>query len=422
MRFRISGRPARRSLAVLAALTLALSACSSGDNGSDTPGATDPGVDVANKTITFGGWRVASGPVSASDANTRAALAHLSKINDAGGINGWKIKWDPPDAGADPSRALQIAREQVTADNIFAFFDGMGSAQNAAALPYLKSTPIPYFNPATSNPTPEVCTFQANIIPFPPAIASAGSLLAKYAYDTLKARKFFVVYSRDANGQPGADGIKAFVPTMNGASIVGEGSFAATDTDFSGVGRDVATAAPDAVIVFGAVPAAMVKSKKEAMARGSNANWLAMNTFASPATVALDPAAMDGSYFYLPQTPFFQTDDADVKDWMDTVKKYFPDEQSLGGTSQSGYAPVYLLAEAIKRMTDGGKVPSRDGFIKSFQSFGQTGKIGLIAGVNYNDKKYEGINTYWIAQWKNNTWSQVAAPTKVPDYDYCSIK
>jgi len=413
---------AQSSLAVLTALVVALAAC--GDDGASGGGSgeTAPGVDVANKTLTFGGWRVASGPVSASDANTRAALAHISKINDAGGINGWKIKWEPPDAGADPSRALQIAREQVTANNLFAFFDGMGSAQNAAALPYIKTTDVPYFNPATSDPVPEICTFTPHIIPFPPAIASAGSLLAKYAYDQLNARKFFVLYSRDANGQPGQRGVKAFIPSMSGASIVGEGSFAATDTDFSGVGRDIAAAAPDAVIVFGAVPAAMVKSKKEAIARGSTANWLAMNTFASPATVALDPAAMDGSYFYLPQTPFFDTDDEAVNEWLTTVKKYVPDEKSLGGVSQSGFAPVYVLAEAIKRMTDGGKTPTRDGFVEAFQSMGQTGKIGLIAGVNYTPSKYEGINTYWIAQWKNNEWTQVAEPTKVPDFDYCGIK
>ena len=407
------------TVAAIAAASLVLSSCGSdGDN--ESSGEADPGVDVENKTITLGGWRVASGPLSGSDANTRAAMAHINKINDAGGINGWTIKWDPPDAGADPSRALAIAQEQVQANNIFAFFDAMGSAQNAAALPYIKSSGVPYFNPATSNPMPEVCEFTPQIIPFPPAIASAGSLLVKYAYDELDARKFFIVYSRDANGEPGQKGVKAYTPTLDGASIVGEAGWAATDTDFSGVGRAVADADPDAVIVFGAVPAAFVRSKGEAQARGSDAAWLGMNTFASPEVVALDKAAMDGSYFYLPQMPFFLDDDPVIQDWLTTVKKYFPDEQSLGGVSQSGYAPVYILEDAIKRMTDGGKTPTREGFIEAFQSMGQTGMIGNIAGVSYTDEQYQGINTYWVAQWKDDEWSVVQDPTRVPDFDYCS--
>ena len=416
MRYEVSRVSARRSvMAVALGLTVTLAGCG---GGGESDGAD--GVDTANKTITFGGWRVATGPLSASDANTRGSIAHINKINEAGGINGWKIKWEAPDVGADPSRALQVAREQVASGDIFAFYNGMGSSQNAAALPYIKTTDVPYFNPSTSDPTPEICKFEADIIPYPPAISSAGSLLAKYAYDNLKARKFYTVYSRDANGEPGQKGVKAYVPSLDGASIIGESSFASTDTDFSGIGRDIAEAKPDAVLMFGAVPAAMVKSKKESIARGSDAQWLGMNTFASPATVALDPAAMDGSYFYLPQTPFFKTDDPAVKDWTETVKKHFPDEDSLGGLSQSGYAPVSLLADAIKRMTDGGKTPTREAFIEAFQSMGQTGRIGLIAGVNYTDRKYEGINTYWIAQWKDGEWSQVAEPTKVPDFDFCA--
>lgn len=421
---RSSTRGVRVAVAGVAVLALALSAC--GDSGDDDSGASGasggdvPGVDVEAKTITLGGWRVSSGPITASDANTRASIAHINKINDEGGINGWKINWDPPDSGADPSRALQITREQVESGDYFALYNGMGSLQNSAVLPYVKSTDMPYFAPATSNPMPEVCEFTPTVIPFPPAIASAGSLLAQYAYDNLDARKFFVVYSKDANGEPGLAGVSAFVPSMDGAEVIGKAPYAATDTDFTGIGRAIADADPDAVIVFGAVPAAMVKSKAEAIARGSDATWLATNVYANPFTVDLDPATMSGSYFYLPQIPFFLEDDPVVKEWSDTVLKYFPDEESLGGLSQSGYAPVYLLEEAIKRMTADGKEPTREGFIEAVQSFGQTGQIGNIAGVNYTEDRYEGINTYWLAKYEDGEWSEVGEPTKIPDFDFCS--
>src|SRR5690606_3916177 len=102
------------------------------------PGEVDPGIDLENKVVTVGGWRLASGAYASQNETSQAVEAALLAANDAGGVNGWTFEYTAEDTGGDPTRALSEVRRLVEGDEVFALVWGPGSPSNQPVLPYLE--------------------------------------------------------------------------------------------------------------------------------------------------------------------------------------------------------------------------------------------------------------------------------------------
>ena len=122
----------RRGLAALAALLALAPAALAGGQ---------PGVN--STTITIGGTVPITGPAALFGSVGRGADAYFKYVNAHGGVNGRKIKYLYLDDAYDPSRTVQLTRQLVEQDHVFAIFNSVGTDNNLAVRDYLNAAKVP---------------------------------------------------------------------------------------------------------------------------------------------------------------------------------------------------------------------------------------------------------------------------------------
>ena len=406
---------------LFAVLALVASACG-GDDGEETDNAAsggsggetssedvDPGIDVENKVITVGGWRLASGAFASQNETSQAVEAALLAANEAGGINGWTFEYTASDTGGDPTRALSEVRRLVENDEVFALIWGPGSPSNQPVIPYLADKPeVPYIPGMSGDPFKT--DFYENMFPTIPPYSDMAMTLAKYAVEELDAQTLGLAFQDDAVGQDVQAAMADYVESI-GAELVVEVPFAGTDTDFTPVGQRIAEAEPDAVIQWG-FPAPLVQAKAATMAQGHDVPWLGPYFSADDAVVGLDPAAMDGTYFNYYLTPVFQTDDPEIAAFREAMTEHFPDATG-GGLALNGYAAGQVFLEGIRQITEDDAVPTREALMEAWETF-ENQAVGVIPALSYSEDEHRGPVQSYIVQWSGGEWSVVSEPIDHP--------
>jgi branched-chain amino acid transport system substrate-binding protein len=397
----------------LAAAAIFAAGCGSSDSdsasGSTGGGKADPGVDATAKTVTVGGWEIASGPNAGFVATTNAVKALFSAENAKGGVNGWKLKYIAPDDGGDPARALQEVKNQITGNKVFALVWGPGSPENQQVVPYVAQTDVPYVPPGESG-DPYVGKSYKNIFPSIPPYSSQAVFLAQYAIKTLHAKNIALAYEDDAVGQPVQKRFKAAVEAM-GAKVVAEVPFAASDTDLTAAGQKVAKSKPDVVVSWG-TGQPTIKTKQAAMNAGLDVPWMTSYFNADPGVVGLDKKVAEGLYFNYYLQPFF-TKAPSVTEFQDAMAKY-QSKTPAGGLALNGWAGAQIFVEALREVTAGGKPPTRAALIDTLNKFGEK-EIGVLPGVNYTPDSHRGGSQSYVLQWKDGAFKTVDGPNPLPE-------
>src|SRR4051794_15750339 len=122
-------------LALVAALVAVLVPTASGRQGAD-PGVSDD-------TILLGGSVPLSGLASGYKSVALGADAYFKYVNDNGGVNGRKIDYKYVDDAYNPAQTVQVTRQLVEQDKVFAIFNTLGTEDNIAIRDYLKQRGVP---------------------------------------------------------------------------------------------------------------------------------------------------------------------------------------------------------------------------------------------------------------------------------------
>jgi branched-chain amino acid transport system substrate-binding protein len=139
-------RVSQRAAAVVAACTV-LAACGS-SGGSSSVSASRP---TGSKTITIGLISDQSGAASSSFVtDVKGVSAYVDRINAAGGVDGYKIKYVVGDTTSTPTGALTAAQKLVQQDNVFAIIED--SSVFFGAEPWLLQAGIPVVGSAVDGP------------------------------------------------------------------------------------------------------------------------------------------------------------------------------------------------------------------------------------------------------------------------------
>jgi branched-chain amino acid transport system substrate-binding protein len=98
---------------------------------------------VTSSTITIGGTVPITGPAALFGSVGRGADAYFKYVNARGGVNHRKVKYVYLDDGYDPSRTVQLTRQLVEQDHVFAVFDTIGTDNTIATTDYLNAAKVP---------------------------------------------------------------------------------------------------------------------------------------------------------------------------------------------------------------------------------------------------------------------------------------
>lgn len=132
-------------LAIGVVLTLLATACSGAGEVEEGPTADlDVATGVTDDSVVIGTHQPLTGPAAPGYAQISAgAQAVFDYINDNGGVNGREIDYRVQDDGYDPVRTIDVTRELVVSDEIFAMLGGLGTPTHSKVVDYLNDEGVP---------------------------------------------------------------------------------------------------------------------------------------------------------------------------------------------------------------------------------------------------------------------------------------
>lgn len=317
-------------------------------------------AEAADKVIKIGGWGPQTGPNSSSFPIAAGTDAFFKALNEKGGINGYTFDFLLADDQYNPALTVSVVRKLVEQDNVFAIVGGVGTGPALAVRGYLEQKGVPNLMPHTSNT--KVAGPHTYML-FPSAV-NEGAFLARYAIQNfVKNKKLGFIYQNDDLGKPQVEGAK-FIADKEGVELVTV-PFQLNTIDFVPAVGQLNQADVQAVLLSGAtkVYAPIIKAAESISLRPK---WLAASYHANPSILKTLPEAQQSNLFYSTFMPM--PDSPHVKAMTEAVKKYYSNIAPSTLTIQ-GWIPGTVFAEAFRRMTDGGKAPSRKAFIETLNNF-----------------------------------------------------
>jgi branched-chain amino acid transport system substrate-binding protein len=220
------------------------------------PGASGSATSTGDILVGMYGSLTGDG-ASFGQSSVEGAQLAVEELNNAGGLlGGRKIKLLVEDDQSKPDEASNAVQKLITQNKVVAVLGEVASRRSLAAGPVCQKYQTPMISSGSTNERVTAIgdyIFRVCFIdPF------QGEVLAKFAYNDLKARKVAVLKDVQQDYSVGlTDAIqKAF--TSLGGQVLAPVSYSSGDADFKAILTQVRAEKPDAMFVTGYYPEAAI--------------------------------------------------------------------------------------------------------------------------------------------------------------------
>jgi len=310
---------------------------------------------------------IATFGISTRDGSKQA----FDEINAGGGILGRKIKLLVEDDQSKPEEVGTVVTKLITQGHVVSMLGHVASSYSLAAAPICQANKIPMITPSSTNPGVtkvgdyifRVC-FMDNF---------QGAVMAKFAADTLKAKRVAILVDIRNDYSIGLQGVFRDQFKSRGGTIVAEQSFSQGDSDFHAQLTQIKSTNPDAIYVpaYYTEVGAIARQAKEL---GMSAPLMGGDGWDSPKLWEIGGEALNGCYF----SNHYSTADPSpiVQKFVTDYKKNY-NNQLPDALAALAYDAAKILADAMTRAgtTDGPKV--RDAIAATKDYHGVTGVITI---------------------------------------------
>jgi len=363
----------------LAALFGSLFSGSTPSQAQNTPGVTD-------KEIVIGSCSALEGPSHFLGTETVAgAKAYFAMMNDAGGVDGRKLKLISYDDSYDPTKT-EACFNRLLEQKVFAlgFFVGTPTA-------------VKYIPMAESNKIPLVGLFTGAQTLYVPLRHWVINVRASYfdetreqidgLWGTLGYKKIGVIYPEDAFGAAVLEGVKAALKA-HGTEPIAVASYQRQTAQVGGAIDTVKAANPEAVVVVG--PSNTVAPiLKQSHARGWKPLFLTVSFVGTDELIQEAGSDAEGTIITQVVPPYYLTEFKTVALYRRTLAKFFPTAQP-NLVSLEGFVDAMVLVEGLKRA---GKDLTREGLIRGIESIHELDLgLGPQLKLDYSAKDHKGFD------------------------------
>ncbi len=363
----------------LSVLIASLFAVSTPSRAQNTPGVTD-------KEILIGSCSALEGLSHFLGTETvTGAKAYFAMVNDAGGVDGRRLKLLTYDDSYDPAKT-EACFNRLMEQKVFAlgFFVGTPTA-------------VKYIPMAESNKIPVVGLFTGAQTLYVPLRHWIVNVRASYfdetreqidgMWSTLGYKKIGVIYPEDAFGTAVLEGVKAALKT-HGAEPIAVASYQRQTAQVGSAIDTVRAAKPDAVVLVG--PANTVAPiLKQSHAKGWKPLFLTVSFVGTDDLISEAGADSDGTVITQVVPPYYLTDYKTVALYRRELTKYFPSAQP-NFVSLEGFVDAMVMVEGLKRA---GKELTREGLIRGIESIHELDLgLGPELKLNYSSREHKGFN------------------------------
>jgi branched-chain amino acid transport system substrate-binding protein len=313
------------------------------------------------------------------------AKAYLDMINDAGGVDGRKLKLISYDDSYDPAKT-EACFNRLMEQKVFAlaFFVGTPTA-------------VKYVPMAESNKIPLVGLFTGAQTLYVPLRHWVVNVRASYfdetraqmdgLWGTLGYKKIGVIYPEDPFGTTVLEGVKVALKA-HGAEPVATASYQRQTSQVGGAIDTVRSANPEAVVLVG--PANTVAPiLKQSHAKGWKPLFLTVSFVGTDDLIQEAGPDAEGIVVTQVVPPYYLTELKTVALYRRTVSKYFPSAQP-NFVSLEGFVDAMVLVEGLKRA---GKELTREGLIRGIESIHERDiGLGPQLKLDYSAKDHKGFD------------------------------
>jgi len=341
---------------------------------------------VTEKEILIGSCSALEGPSHFLGTETvTGAKAYFDMINEAGGVDGRRLKLIAYDDSYDPSKT-EACFNRLMEQKIFAlaFFVGTPTA-------------VKYVPMAESNKIPLVGLFTGAQTLYVPLRHWVVSVRASYfdetreqvdgLWGTLGYKKIGVIYPDDPFGTTVLAGVKTALKS-HGAEPVATASYQRQTAQVGEAIDKVRAANPEAVVVVG--PANTVAPiLKQSHAKGWKPLFLTVSFVGTDELIQEAGSDAEGVVVTQVVPPYYLTEYKTVALYRRTLGKYYPSVQP-NFVSLEGFVDAMVLVEGLKRA---GKELTREGLIHGIESMHDIDVgLGEQLKLNYSAKKHAGFD------------------------------
>ena len=345
----------------LLAAVLALAACPV------ALAAGSPGVTPT--TITIGGTVPITGPAALFGSVGRGADAYFKYVNAHGGVNGRKIKYIYRDDAYDPAKTVQLTRELVENDHVFAIFDTVGTDNTVATTDYLNAAKVPQLFAGTG--TARVGdNFKSHpwTMGYLPSFRAEGVVYGRAIAKTAGAKVAVLAEASDF-GKDLTDGLKKGLGAKSSA-IVSSQQYQPTDTSIESQMSTLHASGAN-VLVLNVTPQYAILAYLAAHKLGWHPRIYVSSVCISPNVMDIIRASVGAEVNGSQSIAFVKdpTDQTFAKDpvvalYKSILKKYAPGAKPSDVYNFYGMGVAYTMVDALKHA---GKNPTRASLLKAAQ-------------------------------------------------------
>jgi branched-chain amino acid transport system substrate-binding protein len=311
------------------------------------PGVTDAEIKLG-QTVPY------SGPASAFSSYGRLMTGYFEMVNASGGINGRKIKLISLDNAFSPPKAIEQTRKLVEDDGVLADVGTVGTTPNVAIQKYLNGAQVPHvFISAGGRRFADPKNFPWSV-PMYPGFEMEGRTFGQYILKNKPAAKVGVLYQNDDFGKDFLTGLKAALGDK--IKVVAEIAYEITEPTIDSQIVRLKDSGADALFYF-----STPKFTAQGLRKVKEMGWNPLQFLASPTNsvkTVLEPAGFANAQGIM-TTQFTKqagdpawADDAEVKEYVEFMKKWVPNDNPGDFVALSGYIISQGIVDALKRCGD----------------------------------------------------------------------
>jgi branched-chain amino acid transport system substrate-binding protein len=361
---------------------------------------------VSDIEIKIGNANPYSGPASAYGVIGKAIDAYWKMVNDQGGVNGRKVKFITMDDGYSPPKAVEVVRQLVEQEKVFAMFQTLGTPSNTAIQKYLNTKKVPQLFVATGASKwgkPKEFPWTMG---WQPDYHTEAVIYAKHILATVKDPKVAVLMQNDDYGKDYYDGMRDGLGKDVG-KIVKHVTYEVTDPT---VDSQIIQLKDSGANVFFNITTP--KFAAQAIRKAADIGWKPvhyLNNVSSSVAAVLKPAGFENGQgivtaAYLKDPTDKQWDNSDdMKAWRVWMAKYNPSASLADGFNVYAYAASYTLHKTLEQC---GNELTRANLMKQAANLKKLTVPLLLPGITVNTSPtdFYPIQSERLQRFQGETW------------------
>lgn len=358
---------------------------------------------ITDKEIIIGMHTDLSGPASFYGVSSRnAAQMRYDMVNEAGGINGRKIKFIVEDTQYQVPRGVAAVNKLINRDRVFAIVGGLGTPIINAAFKEQLAANVPNMFPLTAARS---MTSEPMHLKFALGFSYYDQMRAavNFLWKDKQRKTLCVLYEDTDFGQEIVDAANDQAKAL-GITVKETAGVKPTDTDFTAPVTKLKAANCD-LVAMGTIIRTTIIPLGTAKRMGWNDVVFVGQTASYDFVVAAAPGGATEGFYSASGNflPYMDTATPQVQEWLKAYKDKFKADINAG--SLYGWAGADLTIMGLDRA---GRNVTVDGFVKAMETI--KGYKDMFGGpsLNFSATNHQGADAAFLNVVKDGKWVAVS--------------